>query len=129
METKSKAMRVKEGITKLYVPHLDGEIVFAHPKVGFGTYTEVGGEISSQGLTRPTMAQTASLVYAIFQDRDNKYSKEIGRTLEDRWFWIFTGSRYSETDGGVYIEDDPEIEGGRFIVDSENNLFKRLEEG
>lgn len=122
-----KAMRVEEGRTKLYVPHLDGKIVFAHPKVDPGTYANVGAEISEQGLIRPTMAQTASLVYSAFQDKDNKYSQEIEKSLEERWLWAFTGNRYVKSDNGVYIEDNPEIRGGKILIDSRDNLIKRLE--
>jgi len=120
-------MRVEEERTKLYVPHLDGEITFAHLKIGPGTYASVGTEISAQELIRPTMAQTVSLVYSAFQNKDNKYSQEIKKILKDKRFWGFTGNRYVKSDKGIYIEDNPEIKKGRVLVDNRDNLIKRLE--
>jgi len=120
-------MRIKENKTKLYVSHLGGEITFAHPNVGPETYVNVGTEISTQGLIRPSMAQTASLVYSAFRYRDSKYSQEIERILKNEWLWVFTGNRYVKSDNGVYIEDNPKIKEGKILIDNRDNLIKRLE--
>ena len=119
-QTKSKGMKVKEGRTIITVPHLDEELTFAYPVKGPGTYQNVKKQIdldkTPSQLYRPTTAETISLVYSAIQDKDNKYSQEILKILNEKYFWCFTKNRYVPHEG-VYIRDDisDKVEEERFV--------------
>ncbi len=114
------------------VPHKGELINFEYPVVS-GTYDAVARAIDKKELNRPTSAQTASLVYDAFQNKDGKYESEIIQILKDAWFWEFTGNLYlpkskDEYNNGVIIEDNPTISGGKLVM-NKNDLVKRLNDG
>lgn len=113
-----------EGRTKLYVSHLDTEIYFIYPAKGPDTYFNVREQILADNLKTPTMAETASLIYAAWQSPEEKYSKEIIERLKRNWLWTFAGILYGEE--GVYIQDNPVVE-GNVVVMIESELIKKLE--
>ena len=128
MATKVQAegLKVKEGRIELSAQHLDGEVTFIYPFAGPNTFAKVGEQINSQNLIRPTMAQTASLVYSAWQNPEEKYSAEIIKVLKSRWLWAFNGLLY--TSKGVYIQDLPKTENGRVSL-SLSELEKKLKQG
>ena len=109
---------VEEQRTKLFVPHSGGELTFLHPAYGPGTYANVGLAIVQDGLKRPSMEETASLVHAAFNAGD-KYSTEIKDIMQQAWLWGFTGTLYVPKEG-AFIQDDPEIRYGMPFMDRES---------
>lgn len=49
-KAKKKPRIEREGITKIIVPHKKGEVTFAWPPEGPGSYTEVGKSLLEKGL-------------------------------------------------------------------------------
>ena len=132
-------MKVKEGKTSLTISHEGGKLTFQHPAFR-GSYGDVAKQIDKADLKRPRSAETASLVYDAFQNKDGKYESEIIGILKDNWFWEFTGNLYlpksngpagvssgEEINNGVILEHNPKIENGKLIMDK-NSLIKRLKE-
>lgn len=118
-------LRVKEGLrTELTVSHNNNDLTFLHPAYGPDTYANVGLQIDQNGLARPTMAQTASLVHTAFNSND-RYSNEIKHIMKRRRLWAFTGSLYIQNKG-AYVQDNPEIIDGMPFMD-ESDLVKKLE--
>jgi len=122
IETKIQGLSVEEGRTKLTAIHNNKDLTFLHPAYGPDTYANVGAKIEQNGLAKPTMAETASLVHAAFNS-DDKYSNEIRDIMKQRILWGFTGNLYIPKKG-VYIEDNPEI---RDVFMDESELIKKLE--
>lgn len=123
-EIRDKSMRVIEVRTLIEVPHLDGKLTFAYPLKGPVTYTKVGKQIDSDKtpsqLYRPTTAETISLVYAAFKNKDDKYPQKILKILRERYFWCFTKNLW--TPKGVYVVNDRD--GSRL---NREDLEKRLD--
>ena len=132
-------MKIKEGKSYLTVPHEGEKLSFQHPTFK-GTFRSVAEQIDKAGLKRPRSAETASLVYDAFQNKDGKYESEIIGILKDNLFWEFTGNLYlpksngpagvssgEEINNGVILEHNPKIENGKLIMDK-NSLIKRLKE-
>jgi len=126
-------MKAKIGKSYLIgIPHEGKVISFQHPSFR-GTYGSVAEQIDTEGLQRPTAAQTASLVYDAFQNKEGKYESEIIDILNGRWFWEFTGNFYlpesnEDVNDGVILVDNPDIVNGRLAMDK-NSLIKKLQEG
>jgi len=121
----TNSLKVEGGRTKLIVPHKDKELVFLHPKYGPNTYANIGAEIERDGLARPTMAETASLVYGAFNSDDNYYSKEIKKIMKDHLLFGFTGIFYVPGKG-AYFQDNPETRDEKPFMD-ESELVRKLE--
>ncbi|MBU2504067.1 MAG: hypothetical protein KJ879_03400 [Nanoarchaeota archaeon] len=125
-------MKAKIGKSYLTeIPHKGSEITFQHPAFR-GTYGSVAEQIDSEGLQRPNSAQTASLVYDVFQNPEGQYESEIIDILNKRWFLEFTGNLYlpKSNDGvnnGVILETNPQITNGRLDMDRQS-LVRRLQE-
>ena len=105
VETGNRNARVEKGIEKLIIPYK--ELIFIYPASGPNTYINVGNEIESQGLIRPTAEETAYLLHSTYFDSDVKDTiefKEIKDIIKNRWLWEFT--RQLWTPKGVYIYDD-----------------------
>ena len=70
----------EEGRTKLTVVHNGEKLTFRHPPYGLGTYSQVKDLIENPEnkprLETPTLAQTASLVYAAFGPSEDEKAKE-----------------------------------------------------
>ncbi|MEK6883183.1 MAG: hypothetical protein AABY22_26390, partial [Nanoarchaeota archaeon] len=137
MKTKNQPLRVKEGRTELTVVHEGQKLTFIHPPRGPGTYSQIEDLIEykdeekkeKSGLKAPTMAQTASLVYAAFFSGDEKverYANEIKRILENNWLWGFTGLLYV-LKKGAYIRDKPEVKNEMPYM-NESDLVKKLDQ-
>ena len=124
MKIKNQSLRVKEGRTELTVEHNKEDLTFIHPYFGPNTYANVQELIEKAELNKPTMAETASLVYSAFNS-DDKYSLEIQKLLKEKWLWAFTGILYVPSKG-AYIQDIPEIKKGRPYM-NESDLVKKLE--
>ena len=120
-KTQTKELRVEEARTKLIAEHRGEDLTFLHPSYGPDTYFNVRDSIQNAGLSLPTMAETASLVYTAFNSED-KYSKEVKQILQDRWLWAFDKNLY--TSKGVYIY--PELISNREDLE-ESELVKKLE--
>ena len=120
--------KVRTPEAKLYIPHEDKEIVFAHPSFGPDTYQSVGKQILEHNLEIPTAEQTASLLYsAYFSDEKNEPEFEnIRKIMRNRWFVVF--NRNLSTDKGIYVVQDNEA---RRLSEqlSVNDLEKRLKNG
>lgn len=121
--TQNKPLRVKEG-RELTTDHNGKDLTFIYPYFGPNTYANVGQEIEKAELKKPTMAETVSLVNTAFNS-DDKYSKEIKKTLKEKWLWAFTGVLYVPKEG-AYIQDDPEVR-ERMPYMNESDLVKKLE--
>lgn len=82
--TAQKGLRAKERMTELYAKHEGKDLTFIYPAKGPGTFAQVGEQIDSDRLIRPTMAQTASLAYSAWQNPKDKYSAEVIDILKNR---------------------------------------------
>ena len=105
VETGNRNARVEKGIEKLIIPYK--ELIFIYPASGPNTYINVGNEIESQGLIRPTAEETAYLLHSTYFDSEVKDTiefKGIKDIIKNRWLWEFT--RQLWTPKGVYIYDD-----------------------
>jgi len=112
----TKGLNIREGKTYLDVNSKKGVVSFAAPAFGPGTYANVGSQISKAGLEQPTMAQNAELVYAAWQNPQEKYSSDIISTLRNNWLWGFNGLLYVPNEG-IYVQDRPEIRNGKVFID------------
>jgi len=93
---------------------------------GPGDYIKVGKNIEKDGLLRPTMAETSSLVHAVFFDKlDEKYSSKIKEMMKMRYLWTFTAILYVPNKG-AYIQDAPETLDNMLYME-ESDLVKKLQ--
>jgi hypothetical protein len=130
-------MRVEKGETKLTVDHNQGELTVLHPFLGPNTYRELQREAGSQGLKMATLPEAASVAHdAYVVDPKNQYSKEIQKTMENRWIYTATKSLWVPNKGVHVFPDDgsielPEALGDRIGTISPNELeqFLALLEG
>ena len=130
-------MRVEKGETKLTVDHNQGELTVLHPFLGPNTYRELQREAGSQGLKMATLPEAASVAHdAYVVDPKDKYSKEIQKTMTNRWFYTATKSLWVPNKGVHVFPDDgsielPEALGDRIGTISPNELeqFLALLEG
>lgn len=125
--TQNKGLRIKEPViprTELISTYQGKDLVFLHPAYGPDAYINVGNQIETDGLAKPNMAQTASLIYDAFNS-DNKYSKEIRDIMENRRLWGFTGILYVPNKG-AYVQDNPEVRNNRVFME-ESELVKKLD--
>lgn len=103
----NRTPRIERGVTKIYVPHEDGEIAFAYPSTGPGDYISVGKEILSRGQKVPTGSQTASLLHATYCNGSVSNEPEfqnIKKIMTDGYLWIFNRNLW--TSKGVYVVHD-----------------------
>ena len=125
-------MKAKIGRTELTVPHERGNLIVAHSQYK-GTRAQVETQMNQAGLRMPTSAETASLVYDAFLDKDNKYSQEIRQTLKDAWLWEREGNLYLAKNPGAEVHDgviiaNPELVDGQMVMDR-SSLVQRLQDG
>ena len=111
------------------IPDESGNFSVQYPSFK-GTYGDVSEEIKKAELEKMTSAQTASLVYDAFKNKDDKYCSEITPILKDDLFWEFTGNLYlpksnEEINNGVILDLNPVIENKRLIM-NKNSLIERL---
>ena len=99
-------MKVKRQETLIEVSHLDGSLTAVHPFLR-GNYFDLPRQIPSE--QRPTMAETASLVYDAYKNPndDKAISDEIKSIMKNDLFYTFNGLLY--TPSGVYIQDNPKL--------------------
>ena len=114
METaiEQRNARIERAQTNLIVPYNNGELVYVHPRVGLGTYREVGSEILKQGLLVLTGDYTAPLVHAVYCDEEVTSEPEfesVREIMKNRCLWVF--NRNCWTDKGVYVSQDLEAKG------------------
>ena len=103
----NKHGRIERGETRIMVPHLDGELIAVHPFLQ-GTYFQLADQIDAKQLQRPTMSQTASLIYDAYKNPNNDpIYKEIKQIIKDNYFYAFNGLLYAPS--GVYVQDNPEF--------------------
>lgn len=118
MTTQDQGLEVVEQRTQLIAPHNGGKLTFLHPPYGHGTYANVGSGIETDKLKRPTMAETASLVYASFNSPEDsryiRYSNEIKDIIRQALLWAYTLSKQYTLRpiNGVFVYD--ESNGERF---------------
>ena len=120
-----KGLNIREGRTYLDTHSSKGIVSFVAPAFGHSAYAKVGQEITEAGLVQPTMKQTASLIYDAWQNPAEKYSKDIIGKLRTNWLWGFNGLLYVPKEG-VYIQDRPEVQNGRVVMNQED-LVKKME--
>ena len=109
MQTATKQYQITRGRTTIEVPHNNNNITFVYEKYGPDTYAGVAESIEKADLARPTMAETASLVHQAFLNDKEPEFDNIRETMENRWLWAFTRSRYFPNKGAfIYPEKDHE---------------------
>ena len=125
-------MEVKIGKSYLTgIPHEEGKLTFQHPAFR-GTYGNVAESIDKEKLQRPNSAETASLVYDAWKNKNGEYESQIIDILKDKWLWEFTGNLYlpksdEKINNGVILETNPKILNRRLSMDKQS-LVKRLQE-
>jgi len=122
-QIKKEALIIEESRPKLKTTHEGNELIFLHPAYNPNTYANVAEAISQDNLLMPTMAETASLIFAAF-DSNDKYSNEIKKIIKDEWLWAYTGTLYVPNKG-AYVHDNPEIRDGMPFME-ESELVKKL---
>ena len=113
---------------RIIVPHNGKEITFVFQEFGPYTYANIGTAIAQAKLARPSAAETASLLYRVYDNKDPNYKSpefsHIRKRMKSNWIWAFTGTLWAPE--GAYIQDDLETrEGMPFMEKSE--LVKKLE--
>ena len=111
---------------ELTVKHLGEDLTFVYPPTNPSNYAGTQRVIEEAGFLPPTMAQTASLVHAVFSSED-RYSEEIKKLLKNRYLWAYTGT-LTVPNKGLYIQDHPPIVNGMPNISSDD-LERRVEEG
>jgi len=119
----NEGLKIREGRIDLIAEHAGREINFVYPASGPGTYADVRSKISEGKLKMPAMSETASLVYAAWQNPDEKYSKEIINLLKNKWLLANNGILLAKK--GVYVQDNPPVKDGKIVMD-EKALEKKL---
>ena len=129
----NQKLKIKGKGVKLIIRHDNKDLAFRYPPYRNDTYANIREVIERDGLKRPTLAETFSLMYA------GRTTKSDVHTLLDYYrkevycnygngFWGFTGVLLTtDEEKGLYIEDDPNVEDGIPIMD-ESNLIRRLKE-
>jgi len=107
MEIKEYQPRIVRGRTELWVPHNAGEIAFASPAHGPGTYQNVGKSILDDKQKVPTGDYMASLLHSAYCN--SSVSKEpefveVKQTMKNSWLWVYNRNLW--TDKGVYVLQD-----------------------
>jgi hypothetical protein len=123
-KTQTKSYEIRRGRTEIDVPHKDSTITFVYEKQGPDNYVGVAESIDNSGLARPTMAETASLVYQAFLAKEEPEFLDIKDMMKHSWLWAFTGTLLVPKKG-AYIQDDPEIRDETPFM-RESELVKRL---
>ncbi len=125
METKQKSYEIRRRRTEIDVPHAGNVLTVIHQKYGPGTYTQVQEAITSDGLVPPTMAEQASLVYAAFQDSEDKEPEfvDVKDIMNSGRLWGFTGTLYAPNEG-AYVKDHPEVKDGIPFMDRADLVAK-----
>lgn len=132
MAEEIKQYNINRGKTLIDIPHEGKTITFIYKQHGPDTYAEVARSIDKEGLARPTMAETASLVHQAFLARDEPEFSKIIDIMKNEWLMAFTGLLYipwaghSEFNGGIFVQDNPEIKFGLPFMDK-SELVKKLE--
>ncbi len=122
-------MKVTRQTTLIEVPHLGSTLTVEYPFLQ-GTYFDLAEQIDAKQLQRPSMAQTASLVYDAFKNPadDKQISDEIKQIMKKDFFYTFNGLLY--TPEGVYVQDNPEFskeaKSANDLVMNEKDLQSRL---
>jgi len=82
--------------------------------------------LRKEGLTCPTLAEVASIIYAAHQNPENKYSQAVINLIEDEFIWVNNGI-LAVPKKGVYVIDHPESRWSAHF--EESGLVKRLKAG
>jgi len=96
--------KIRIARTEIDIPHRGEIVTFVTPLVGPNNYPKVMGEIDSQGLLRPTTAQTFSLLNIALQNEDEPGFADLLRIFRDDYLW--TSTRSTAFPGGVLVYDD-----------------------
>ena len=119
---------IKQGRTEIDIPHQGRKITFVFSEFGPDTYANVGNAIEQAELTRPSLAETASLLDRVYDNKDHNYASQefshIRKRMNSNWLWAFTGTLW--TPEGAYIQDDPKTREGMPFMD-QSELVKKLE--
>ena len=108
------------------VSHNNSDLTFVYPAYGPDTYSGVKELIEKNGLSTPTLSETASLIYPAFvNDKERKIEEfnDIKKIMKDRWLLGFTGILY--TPKLIYIQDNPETKNGMPFME-ESELVNKL---
>lgn len=102
-----------DGKTEIYVPHLGETLAFRLPLSEPHYFIRVMEEIDSQGLSRPTTAQTLSLVSLALQNRNEEHCKDILSTFRSSGLWTSTENLQGRNDVIVYDNVDGKMSSDR----------------
>lgn len=131
MEKTVQESRIERGLTKIIVPHEDGEAVFAYPYVGLSTYIDVGERILRQDMNVPTGDYIASLLHSAYCDRfvwNEPEFENIRNIILNRLLWVFNRNLW--TSKGVYVVHDLKAAGMRQSqLLNQNDLEEMLKDG
>ena len=118
-----KGLEVKVGRTELIAEHNGGKLTFIHPPYGPDTFLNVRNQVVQNGLVMPDTSETASLLYAAWQNPEERYSKEILQILKERYLWANNGLLW--TPKGVFVEYNPQFK-DQILIMNRNELERRL---
>lgn len=113
---------IKRKSAYLDVPHDNESLRFLATHFGLGDYKQIGDEIRSRGLIKPTIAQNASLIKEALEDTANDIIWRLGQHCG---VWAFNGLLYVPKEG-VYIQDRPQINNLGISMEK-SDLIKMLE--
>ncbi|MEK6855090.1 MAG: hypothetical protein AABX73_02605 [Nanoarchaeota archaeon] len=89
--------QLRTGRTELDVPHLGKILTSVLPLIGPNYHANVMGEIDKQSQSRPTTAQTISLVDLALQNQDVAHCIEVVQKFKNNYLWSATeGTSFSE---------------------------------
>ena len=127
-QNKTYQPRVIRGRIELWAPYNNGEIAFAFPSEGPGTYRNVGAKILGKGQKVPHGDYTASLSHAAYCTDAGKESEfqNVREIMRNKWLWVFNINGWTEN--GVYVIQDLEALGRSQPLDVKD-LEKRLKGG
>ena len=131
MQTKTKQYEIRKGRTEIDVSHEGERLTYSHPAFR-GNVPNLADKIEKAGLIKPTFGQTISIIHPAYVDQEgNKVDpnqlpdelKDTRKLMERAWGYAFTFTRNGKE--GVYVQDLPEMEDGRAIME-ESDLVKKL---
>ena len=106
-----------QGVAAFATMQLYDGLKFNAKRVGPTTFSQLRQSDYGFGFRMPTMPELIPFVHASLENRDDEAAKSVIRTLRDYWLAGDTGILY--TLDGVYVQDNPEMKGGRVSMRQE----------
>lgn len=111
--------KVRTGRTEIDVPHKGEIITFIYPLKGPNYHADIMSQVDSDGLLRPTTAQTFSLVDLAIQNSDEAHCKEVLNRFKNNYLWTATESL--SVPAGVIVYDNTD---GKMPANSKDLMVK-----